>query len=172
MILNRGAHVLNDTITVKQMLNFTERLTNIQKRRRNKEFEKNQNDLQIFWRNTVPGHVDCDNALEPRKQQDHNHLISNSNSNNNSNSDSYDKQSKEYKEFKWHMIKPQNKMMLDILKASHGLKFHFIDAYAVSIDRQDRHQGGMDCLHYCLPGPPDLWTSIFVYKLKKLWESM
>ena len=62
------------------------------------------------------------------------------------------------------MIAEQNAIITQILIDS-PLKFQLIDAYSVTIDRGDRHQGNGDCLHYCLPGPPDFWVQIFLHSL-------
>jgi hypothetical protein len=49
-----------------------------------------------------------------------------------------------------------------------------LDAFSVSKDRGDAHIGQYttiqgnsidDCLHWCLPGPPDDWNALLAYYL-------
>ena len=135
LIFNRGAHVLDNTVTASQMVEFSRRVTDMWRARGEEQI--------IFWRNTVPGHDNCDFFREPNKTTtwsvaEHPHG--------------------------WHLIPQQNELMVKILR-QFPVKFELIDAYSVTVDRADRHQGGGDCLHYCLPGPPDFWLQLFTWAL-------
>jgi hypothetical protein len=41
----------------------------------------------------------------------------------------------------------------------------YLDAYSPTLLRGDMHVSRKDCLHYCLPGPADHWTDMFVSML-------
>ena len=51
---------------------------------------------------------------------------------------------------------------------------HFIDAYTIGRMRIDRHRefyagrfgNHEDCLHYCIPGPPDEWNALMLEMLR------
>lgn len=137
LLFNRGAHYIEDTETSEQMYNFTMRLTHLQLRRKQ----------VVFWRNTVPGHGGCEEQTEPMQR-----------------TTTVSREERTDSEFNWDQIKFQNDMMLSILRMS-ILEFHYIDAYSITLDRHDRHIGSGDCLHYCLPGPPDLWLQLFIHGL-------
>jgi len=132
LIFNRGAHVRSDSVTTNQMTEFARRLTEMWIARGGYQL--------LFWRNTVPGHENCDAFHEPSKFTNVFSDIS--------------------RTYGWDKIQSQNKLMLKILYRFPA-PFKLIDAYTLTIDRPDRHQGGGDCLHYCLPGPPDLWLQSF-----------
>lgn len=61
-------------------------------------------------------------------------------------------------------------------------RFHYLDAFGLTNRRIDHHrnaggkgnredQGGTDCLHYCLPGPPDEWNYNLVDLIQKHYSS-
>ena len=45
-----------------------------------------------------------------------------------------------------------------LLKAEN--KQYFLDLMVMNQRRPDRHPGGVDCLHYCIPGPIDQWIRL------------
>jgi hypothetical protein len=55
----------------------------------------------------------------------------------------------------------QNQILFDKLLLAH-VPYKILDVYPVSISRSD---ATYDCSHYCLPGPIDTWSSIFLNKL-------
>ena len=67
----------------------------------------------------------------------------------------------------WNEIEGQNKLALELLRADRGMPaIQVLDAFELSRLRGDRHQPG-DCLHYCLPGPPDDWNRMLLYMLDR-----
>jgi hypothetical protein len=51
--------------------------------------------------------------------------------------------------------------------------WNWINAYELSILRADRHHARAhdhDCIHYCLPGPPDDWNRLWILELEHLAE--
>ena len=49
-----------------------------------------------------------------------------------------------------------------LMKALPREALRFIEASQMSAERGDRHFGGGDCLHWCLPGPPDWWNKVLM----------
>ena len=70
------------------------------------------------------------------------------------------------KRFNWHRYDAQNALIEEILvKAIPRGRLRVVDAFKISNRRADRHvginlNGQLDCLHYCLPGPPDHWNLV------------
>lgn len=60
--------------------------------------------------------------------------------------------------FKWSTFGDRNAILEEAFPAAEGWKL--LDAYSPTILRPDSHQGGNDCLHYCLPGPVDHWVTL------------
>ncbi|XP_078151150.1 TRICHOME BIREFRINGENCE-LIKE 13 [Carex rostrata] len=61
-----------------------------------------------------------------------------------------------------------------LFKALKGSRFHTLDITSMSVFRADAHPsttGGKkheDCMHWCLPGLPDIWNDLFVATLETL----
>ncbi|GJP35596.1 hypothetical protein CLOM_g20094 [Closterium sp. NIES-68] len=92
----------------------------------------------IIYRNTPPGHVNCTQYWEPIPRR----------------------QSPEELPYNWGDFKRQNEMAREIVEAAGAV---YLDVDAMTSLRPDGHLGKnrrykVDCLHYCLPGPIDLWT--------------
>lgn len=140
IVFNRGAHVLDNESTHRQMVNFSTILASSAQKQR------------LIWRTTAVGHPDCENQTEPTVLETRTSVSTPST-----------------QEYKWAAIKEQNDVMLNIL-ANHSLRYEVLDAYTMSIDRRDRHHGKradgkVDCLHYCLPGVPDTWSRALIMSL-------
>jgi hypothetical protein len=95
----------------------------------------------IVYRNTVPGHANCDTLSTPfRTVSDAEVWVAS------------------HPTYNWHAFHRQNKLAWEILQ-SHVQNAVLIDAYGVSITRGDVHIGNGDCLHLCVPsGPVLLWS--------------
>ncbi|KAJ8599042.1 hypothetical protein CTAYLR_007695 [Chrysophaeum taylorii] len=100
----------------------------------------------LFWRTTVPGHADCGehpSDVNPKVYTPRPHH-----------------------RYKWDVVQGQN---VHVALESFGPHlFHYIDAYYISNRRRDRHVSKSDCLHYCLPGPPDDWNDHLLTTLAEL----
>ncbi|KAF3320136.1 protein trichome birefringence-like 13 [Carex littledalei] len=61
-----------------------------------------------------------------------------------------------------------------LFEALKGSRFHILDITSMSVFRADAHPsttGGKkheDCMHWCLPGLPDIWNDLFVATLETL----
>jgi molybdopterin-biosynthesis enzyme MoeA-like protein len=68
----------------------------------------------------------------------------------------------------------QNTIVENLLE-QRTLKATIMDAYDLLLTRPDEHieyaKGHQDCLHYCLPGPPDELTQVLLHELKRSWET-
>lgn len=140
IVFNRGAHVPDDDTTHAQMIGFVTNLASVI-----------DNQL-VIWRTTVPGHPDCENKSTPTTFETRVPFSTES-----------------AKNYKWNVMPKQNELMMEVL-SNHSLKYHVLDAFSMAIDRQDRHHGRradgkVDCLHYCLPGPPDMWSKALIVVL-------
>ena len=72
----------------------------------------------------------------------------------------------------WARIPEINRIFRHAFEAAMPRKVHYIDALEISRQRIDRHKAWtlrfgckrcppvVDCLHYCLPGPPDDWSLV------------
>ena len=141
LLFNRGAHVLSNEQTVTQVQNFSRLLRTLvlDATQSSDQFSSRP---KIFWRNTVPGHEMCDDVIQPFSPKTSKPLPHG-----------------------WDSIPEQNALMLEILDQE-SIPFIFLDVFSLTRDRADRHIGGGDCLHYCLPGPPDTWVQMFIVALE------
>ena len=129
VLLNRGAHYVNDSIFLseyKDTLYFLRRT---------------MPDALLFLRTTVSGHEDCRNrhnqaplrARDPRPSGTYN----------------------------WDKFEVQNKLLERLVNGDAFLASHtfIMDVDPATSLRADSHS---DCLHYCMPGPMDMWADMFV----------
>mmetsp|Transcript_62987 Transcript_62987/g.71320 ORF Transcript_62987/g.71320 Transcript_62987/m.71320 type:complete len:92 (+) Transcript_62987:3-278(+) len=72
------------------------------------------------------------------------------------------------KKYYWWDVKRQNEQfLLDAFATSTLSPYDIIDGYDLNVLRPDRHQSEKDCLHYCLPGPPDVLNQILLHILRR-----
>jgi len=144
VVFNTGAHShkINKRTRVRRMEVFAKRLNTL------------SSHVQLFWRTTVPGHVNCSSLKEPI-----NHDL--------------DANSSFFSNYNWSTFKDDSDMNLRILSRDVQRPVDVIDAYSLGLKRSDRHIGTFreDCLHYCLPGPPDDWVQLFLYQLRLRTEN-
>jgi hypothetical protein len=110
----------------------------------------------VIWRTGVPGHAGCQNASAPRPRSP--------------DADG----SPVHGSYGWSSVEANDELRASIFDNLLGpTRVHYLDAASVSSERADRHllfrpkhnvSGRpytiFDCLHYCLPGPPDDWNRV------------
>lgn len=70
-------------------------------------------------------------------------------------------------------MKGQNRLVEDAFsRRSSTLDYEVLDAYDVMMRRPDGHQGGPDCVHYCLPGPPDVLSRMLLHTLVRRYPGL
>lgn len=78
-------------------------------------------------------------------------------------------------ELKFHMTQVDELRAAEIEGRKRGLKFKVLDASQAMVLRPDGHPGryrpshqknASDCVHWCLPGPIDVWNEMLLYMLK------
>ncbi|GJP34050.1 hypothetical protein CLOM_g18522 [Closterium sp. NIES-68] len=101
-------------------------------------------DLLIIYRSTPPGHAHCDRLKTPlRKRQNPMKLP-----------------------YHWGDFGAQNAVAKQLVEGVGGV---FLDVDPMTVLRPDGHlDPPRDCLHYCLPGPPDEWIRLLYHMLKDL----
>lgn len=136
--MNRGAHYQDDATVLRDI---EDTLTVLR---------RDRPDLLVIYRNTPAGHPGCgDNSTRfgpplqhpanysghPMWQPDH--------------------------LFHWSHFARQNELVRELLRTKfpHVL---YIDVAGVTALRPDGHAHPEDCLHYCIPGPVDVWWE-FIY---------
>ncbi|CAM9165023.1 unnamed protein product [Hapterophycus canaliculatus] len=62
-------------------------------------------------------------------------------------------------EYGWNTFDLRNEILEKSFTGS-GSSWKLLDAYTPTLLRADSHRTLEDCLHYCLPGPLDLWASL------------
>ncbi|CAI5460142.1 unnamed protein product [Closterium sp. Yama58-4] len=98
-------------------------------------------DALIIWRNTPPGHANCTTYIGPIKKR----------------------QNPEILPFHWDMFTRQNNMVRGMM---HDVGAVYMDVDTATALRPDSHKGFveergiLDCLHYCTPGPTDMWVEL------------
>lgn len=157
IVLNRGAHYVPD----RELRNsFQQTILHLQAWQ--DTCQKSDLPCILFWRTTVPGHVDCQsfsqpvNDLEAMEKYVANHPTP----------------------YQWHQFQQQNQLVLQELSASR-LQYVILDAYYLNILRPDghrmqkdiQHQNGTreiidDCLHNCFPGSMDIYSQLLLHYLR------
>ena len=152
LILNRGAHYVNDTTILSDMERLVEQLRNWQATCDSRKIR-----CHLFWRTTVPGHPGCEANSKPINNLTEMEATVNDLKN-------YDNVTIHYH---WYDFQHQNLLMVDHLKRA-GLDFEVIDAYHINILRPDEHrvQSG-DCLHNCYPGKMDVYNQLLLHYLRQ-----
>ena len=153
LVLNRGAHYVNDTELLRGMNQTIGVLRQWQDSCRRLGFQ-----CFLYWRTTVPGHPRCA-ALNETKPV---HSVA-AMEQRILNPENYDNITINYH---WADFGRQNDLILQQLEDS-GLTFNVIDGYHINILRPDEHrtQTG-DCLHNCYPGKMDVYNQILLHYLR------
>ncbi|CAI5970300.1 unnamed protein product [Closterium sp. NIES-64] len=99
----------------------------------------------VIYRNTPPGHIDCAGQEAPLAQP----------------------QAQEILPYFWKDLREQNELVKVVVEETGGV---YMDVEGMLALRWDGHKGVVpekkkpDCLHYCLPGPLDVYPQ-FLYNL-------
>ena len=155
LVLNRGIHFVEDAALTGQVEWLVQKIHGL--RRTNPR-------LRVFWRTTLPGHVNCSRSstllgqryVPPVGYGDPAARGGETGT----------------RQFGYEHMERQNALVRRVLREwlPDGA-VEFIDAAALSNRRADRHVlwGGSaipDCLHYCAPGPVDDWSALFALQLQ------
>lgn len=146
IVLNRGAHYeANETVFKAQSSRLMEYLAKLAKRR---SAAPGGAPLRVVWRTTTAGHADCDAHVNPGAA---------------SRAAYAQAPAAAAENFGWDKFEHQTGIVRKMLmKALPRGALRFIEASQMSAERGDRHFGGGDCLHWCLPGPPDWWNKVLM----------
>jgi len=162
VVFNTGVHYRNDQALMGSINNTTSTLEKWQKICRLKKGNRRRWCLPIL-RTTVPGHPHCSNYTVPINDlPTMEHRVQNAN----------------YTAFGgdnyfWWKMKGQNRLVEDAFsRRSSTLDYEVLDAYDVMMRRPDGHQGGPDCVHYCLPGPPDVLSRMLLHTLVRRYPGL
>jgi hypothetical protein len=184
LILNRGAHYVNDTMHVNKLRYET--LPIVQE-----WLNKCQNvyggmKCHFFWRTSVPGHPGCATASVAAVNSSSSSfkpLYTRPNNNREqvealvANLSNYNDHTMTYH---WYDYQRQNQLALTELQSwqaaqnnnnnNNNAPFHYriIDAYDINILRPDEHRAhdGGDCLHNCYPGKMDVYNQLLLHYLR------
>ena len=110
----------------------------------------------VIYRTSVPGHSKCQEARAPLQRR-------------------YVPQ--EGHEFHWDDVEAHDAVRRSRFEALLPGRVRYIDAATIANARADRHMiqgrwgpgghGSIDCLHYCLPGPPDTYNLVLKRLLRE-----
>lgn len=163
IVFNRGAHFTNNSILAME-LNAT--LARSLKWQQECQERNDKQDCLLVWRTTAPGFPDCDSVPGPisaLNQSMAEALISNP-------SNPWCEANPKRQEFHWWDFAEQNELAEHLIQNQRDtnplFRISFIDFYEMAILRPDNHIGKQDCLHWCLPGPPDAANAVLLHEMK------
>lgn len=153
LVLNRGAHYVNDTELTSGTRKIIAELREWQTTCRRMGLR-----CHMYWRTTVPGHPRCTEFNETEPFGDframENRILDPRN---------YDNITINYH---WQDFARQNEIVLRELESS-GLAYNVIDGYHLNILRPDEHRfRDGDCLHNCYPGKMDVYNQLLLHFLR------
>lgn len=155
LVLNRGAHFVNDTLLAAEMQSLFPILSVWQAKCDRLELK-----CHLFWRTSAPGHVSCGNFSS--RVNDVAIMESHIESRANYNETTW--------KYHWQDFSRQNELVLQLLQGysiATGLRYEVIDAYALNVLRPDGHRWHQDdCLHNCYPGKMDVYNQLLLHFLK------
>ena len=155
LILNRGAHYVNDAQLQQEMIQLIEEL-----HAWNTTCHRHGLVCHLFWRTTVPGHPQCDPALELAPVNDLHAMEARV-----QNLSLYNTNDARLS-FHWYDFQRQNQLVLRLLEES-GLRYTALDAYHINTLRPDGHRSRQDCLHNCYPGKMDVLNQLLLHFLRR-----
>mmetsp|Transcript_18348 Transcript_18348/g.42307 ORF Transcript_18348/g.42307 Transcript_18348/m.42307 type:complete len:192 (+) Transcript_18348:640-1215(+) len=163
IIFNRGAHYTNNTI-LSMGLNAT--LAKAFQWQKDCDERKDKRGCLLVWRTTAPGFPDCSQIQGPigmANQTDAEALISNP-------LNPWYMENSKRRGFHWWDFADQNAMVENLFQnlvdTQPRFRISFIDFYEMAMLRPDNHINSRDCLHYCLPGPPDAANTILLHLME------
>jgi hypothetical protein len=157
LILNRGAHYRNDTAVESVLTGRT--IPFVKQWQEACENNTSTGQCHFFWRTTTPGHPSCPKYRVPSTNTSAMEAL-------------IGDRGTKFDERGWWDFERQNTFMENLL-AQNNLEATFMDGYDLLLTRPDLHIGGRksDCLHYCLPGPPDVLNQVLLHELKRSWKT-
>ena len=153
LILNRGAHYVNDTLLLQDIRTVIQEI----KVHWWEPCQRYGLTCHLFWRTSVPGHPHCGNFTQPVNDlvQIQRWI---------ENPQNYDNKTMQYH---WQDYQHQNELVLHELEQS-GLPFRILDAYYLNVRRPDEHRAHQgDCLHNCYPGKMDVFSQLLLHSLRQ-----
>ena len=149
LVMNRGAHYENDEIVLAYLNSTLALIRSISP------------ETIIVWRATIPGTHHCESYFEPFASMDQ--------------LPPRETWPTSGWPYNWGLFERQNSLVRKLIANFPGV--YYLDVVSASILRRESHPDSAgkglgkeknDCLHYCLPGPPDLWTVALVELLALL----
>lgn len=119
----------------------------------------------FVWRTTGNAHSKCWNATKPRQGASADGITPTNPEGN--------------PEYGWSGFGYEGEVAVAALEYAAPGRFQYLDAYGLTLRRIDHHsngggrgdasrgQEGTDCLHWCLPGPPDEWNYYLVDMIRR-----
>ena len=167
LVLNKGAHYVNDTRLMQEMepnwtivRNWFHQCQQVHGIR-----------CHLFWRTSVPGHPKCAEFDQPV-----NDLATMETWIANLSNYAYNPRAINYH---WYDYQAQNKLLLLELEKQFGppvtsmsstrssLSYGVLDAYYLNVLRPDEHRSHQgDCLHNCYPGKMDVMSQLLLHFLR------
>ena len=152
LVLNRGAHYVPDDVLLQDLRTIT--IPHLDQWQQT--CYRMGVTCHLFWRTTVPGHVDCQTFSQPVNDLAYmeRHVA---------NLTLYTPLQLTYN---WHHFRRQNELALQELQRS-TLQYQVLDAYHLNLLRPDGHRiRDEDCLHSCYPGKMDVYNTLLLHFLR------
>lgn len=153
LVVNRGAHFINDTRFIPALTRNLEEINEwyVSCQRMNMT-------CHLFWRTSVPGHPRCDAFSGPVNDISEIEKWIDDKSNYNNRSINYH----------WYDYRHQNELALDMIHSNIQFDYDVIDGYELNVRRPDEHRAHeSDCLHNCYPGKMDVYSQLLLHFLKQ-----
>jgi hypothetical protein len=155
LILSREAHHRNDKVVESSLISLT--IPFVQQWQEVCEKSTSTGQCHFFWRTTMPGHPSClKNRVPSTNASAMDALI--------------EDRGTTFDSYGWWDFSHQNTFMENLLVQQNNLEATFMDGCDLLLTRPDQHIGGRsgkystDCLHYCLPGPPDVLNQVLLHE--------
>ena len=145
LLLNRGAHYVNDINFVRNLDQLFQYLV------------KTYENVSIVFRNTSPGHPDCNDQLYSPPLSEPPDLEKNRGSHDFDSAHRYH----------WSEFVHQNSLVQTLIAKQYP-SIILLDIATPTILRADHHVGGDDCLHYCCHSVVDHWLLLFINAMEQV----
>jgi hypothetical protein len=134
----------------------------------------------IFFRNSSPGHVNCQPRLPWREVNWSRPILDVPYT---SFDEYYRHESQHNRQYGWHLMIEYNAIAAQAIDTynrrsakisppwSNKLPIYYINIFNSTVLRRDGHVGFQDCLHYSLPGPTDWWVHFWYSALIDLTQT-
>ncbi|CAM9357325.1 unnamed protein product [Scytosiphon promiscuus] len=144
VVVNSGAH-----LTPGGMHSYEEKMKAVSARLTSSMERLHGDNATLVVRNTSPGHSDCTEKMfgAPVSADTAAALVAQGPT-----------------DYQWTAFENRNKVLQEAFEGSGG-RWRWLDVYSPTVLRADCHRGGVDCLHYCLPGPIDHWVVLLYHIL-------